>query len=174
MDAAAQISVYLLPLLHASGALFALHTLCHPHSPQGIIAWILGLTLLQIITLTRCTGYAPCPGNDIRSLHDGDETYRDMLRAIRDVRRSILVQFFIIRNDRVGINRRKVLEERARAGVMVYVIYDEVGSINTARFSCNSMMKTQHKGSRPAANHAQGRKLSGSGIFALLVGMNRI
>ena len=51
MDAAAQISVYLLPLLHASGALFALHALCHPHSPQGTIAWILGLTLLPIITL---------------------------------------------------------------------------------------------------------------------------
>lgn len=174
MDAAAYISVFLLPLLYTAGILFALHALCRPHSPQGTIAWILGLTLLPLITiplylilgaarihrhttsrhsresiqsflkshhawsqpetrlsrtLTRCTGYAPCPGNDIRILHDGNETYRDMLQAIRGAQHSILVQFFIIRNDRVGNTLRKVLEERARAGVKVYVIYDEVGSI---------------------------------------------
>ena len=173
MEAAAPISALLL-LLHAAGVVFALHALTRPHSPQGTIAWILGLSLLPALTLplylllgaarihrhttsrhsresiqaflkshqawnqpqnrlsrilTRCTGYAPCSGNGLRILHDGDETYRDMLQAIRNAQHSILVQFFIIRNDRVGITLREVLEERARNGVQVLVIYDEVGSI---------------------------------------------
>ena len=174
MDSFVQLSVNLAPLLHAAGLIFALHALSRPHSPQGTIAWMLGLILLPLITLplylllgaarihrhttsrhsresiqavlksrhawepphtplartlTRCTGYAPCSGNDIRILRDGNETYRDMLQAIQQAQHSILLEFFIIRNDRVGIILRKALEERARAGVQVYVIYDEIGSL---------------------------------------------
>ena len=169
-----QLSVYLVPLLHAVGLIFALHALCRPHSPQGTIAWMLGLILMPVLTLpfylllgaarihrhttsrhsrdsiqsflkahqawsqprtplartlTRCTGYAPCPGNDIRTLQDGNETYRDMLQAIQHAQHSILLEFFIIRNDRVGITLREALVERALAGVQVYVIYDEIGSL---------------------------------------------
>ncbi len=78
-------------------------------------------------TLTHSTGYAPCSGNHARLLRDGNDTYRDLLQAIRQARESILLEFFIIRNDPVGIYLRQTLEERARAGVRVYVIYDEVG-----------------------------------------------
>ena len=169
-----QLPVYVVPLLHAVGLVFALHALCRPHSPQGTIAWMLGLILLPILTLplylllgaarihrhttsrhsresiqavlkslhawtpphtplartlTRSTGYAPCSGNNIRILQDGDNTYRDMLHAIRAAQHSILLEFFIIRNDSVGITLRKALEERARVGVQVYVIYDEIGSL---------------------------------------------
>lgn len=173
MEHLAQLSGILLSALHIVGVGLALHALCRPHSPQGTIAWMLGLTLLPIITiplylvlgaarihrhttsrhdrgsiqaflkahgawktdatglgrtLTRSTGYAPCSGNNIRILQDGNDTYRDMLQAIREATHSILVEFFIIRNDLVGSALRDVLVERAGAGVQVYVIYDEVGS----------------------------------------------
>lgn len=173
MEHLAQLSGILLSTLHIAGVGLALHALCRPHSPQGTIAWMLGLTLLPLITiplylvlgaarihrhttsrhdrgsiqaflkahgawktdatglgrtLTRCTGYAPCSGNNIRILQDGNDTYRDMLQAIREATHSILVEFFIIRNDLVGSALRDVLVERASAGVQVYVIYDEVGS----------------------------------------------
>lgn len=79
-------------------------------------------------TLTRCTGFAPCSGNEIQILQDGDDTYRNLLTAIRGAKKFILLEFFIIRNDRVGDTLRKALVEQAQAGVQVYVIYDEVGS----------------------------------------------
>lgn len=160
-------------ILHLAGIGLAIHALNREHSPQGTIAWMLGLLLLPAITvplylvlgaarihrhtsirllreniqnfllrhqawetpgsqlsqtLTQCTGYAPCSGNEVRLLQDGNNTYRDLLQAIRSAQHSILLEFFIIRNDRVGIRLRKALEERAHAGVQVYVIYDEVGS----------------------------------------------
>ncbi|MBR5889025.1 MAG: cardiolipin synthase [Akkermansia sp.] len=160
-------------LVHLSGIALAIHALCREHSPQGTIAWMLGLILLPWITvplylvlgaarirrhtsirllresiqnflcqhgawdaptsqisrtLTHCTGYSPCSGNDVHLLRDGNDTYRNLLQAIRNAQHSILLEFFIIRNDRVGIRLRKALEDRARAGVQVYVIYDEVGS----------------------------------------------
>ena len=91
-------------------------------------AWQAGTSPLSRI-LTRCTGYAPCSGNKIDLLQDGNETYADILQAIRNAEKFILLEFFIIRNDRVGDTLRQALEERARAGVQVYVIYDEVGSL---------------------------------------------
>lgn len=173
MDHITQLLGFLLSALHIAGACFALHALCRPHSPQGTIAWMLGLLLLPGVTvplylllgaarihrhttsrhsrdsiqsflkthgawepggtrlnrtLCRCTGYSPCSGNSIRILQDGNDTYRDLLCALREARHTILVEFFIIRNDRVGSTLRQVLEEKARAGLQVYVIYDEVGS----------------------------------------------
>ncbi len=78
--------------------------------------------------LTGTTGYSPCSGNSFRLLQDGNNTYKELLTAIQQARHFILLEFFIIRNDVVGSILRKALEERARAGVNVYVLYDEVGS----------------------------------------------
>lgn len=159
--------------LHLAGIALGIHALSRRHSPQGTIAWMLGLFLLPAVvvplylllgvarirrhtsarktrrnieqylkqhnawnapasklsrTLTRSTGYAPCSGNAVRILRDGNDTYRDMLQAIQQAKDFILLEFFIIRNDRVGAILRQSLEERAKAGVRVYVIYDEVGS----------------------------------------------
>ena len=158
MEHVTQLLGILLSALHIAGAGFALHALCRPHSPQGTIAWMLGLLLLPVITvplylllgaarihrhttsrhsrdsiqaflkaqgawepggtrlnrtLSRSTGYAPCSGNSIRILQDGNDTYRDLLCALREARHSILVEFFIIRNDRVGSTLRNVLEEKS-------------------------------------------------------------
>lgn len=159
--------------LHVAGILLALHSLMRTRSPQGTMAWILGLVTFPYITiplylalgvarirrhtehemaecgadslqhllepyrveggiisrtLERCCGYPLCGGNDIRLLRDGDDTYPALHRSIRSAKKFIMVEFFIIRDDRVGSTLRKLLEERAREGLSVYVIYDEVGS----------------------------------------------
>ena len=168
-----EILAILASALHLAGIALGIHALSRRHSPQGTIAWMLGLFLLPAVvvplylllgvarirrhtsarktrrnieqylkqhnawnapasklsrTLTRSTGYTPCSGNAVRILRDGNDTYRDMLQAIQQAKDFILLEFFIIRNDRVGAILRQSLEERAKAGVRVYVIYDEVGS----------------------------------------------
>lgn len=173
MDQHSLLTAALLSLLHATGAFLALHALCRPHSPQGTIAWMLGLFFVPTISiplylvlgaarirrhttsrhgreaiqsilrkagawkqpstllsnmLTRCTGYAPCGGNSVQILQDGNDTYKSLLEAIRKAQDNILLEFFIIRNDIVGNTLRNALIERAGAGVQVYVIYDEIGS----------------------------------------------
>lgn len=160
---------------HLLGIIFALHALMRKHSPQGTIAWLLGLCFLPFLTiplylalgaerirrhteerlpanavaamlkgirkntlftqpgsvgrtLTGITGIPPCSGNQVTLLRDGLDTYKALAAAIRSAQTSILIEFFIIRNDVVGINFRKLLEEKARVGIHVYMIYDEIGS----------------------------------------------
>ncbi|MCQ2371102.1 MAG: cardiolipin synthase [Akkermansia sp.] len=80
-------------------------------------------------TLWRCCGCAPCSGNAVELLRDGNDTYPELERAIRAARRFVMVEFYIIRSDKVGDKLRDLLMERARAGLDVYVIYDEIGSM---------------------------------------------
>lgn len=84
-------------------------------------------------TMQRCCDCGLVGGNAVELLRDGNDTYPELERAIRKARRFVLVEFYIIRNDKVGEKLRDVLVERAQAGLDVYVIYDEIGSMKLAR-----------------------------------------
>lgn len=86
-----------------------------------------------IRTMQKCCDCGLVGGNAVELLRDGNDTYPELERAIRGARRFVLVEFYIIRNDKVGEKLRDVLVERAQAGLDVYVIYDEIGSMKLAR-----------------------------------------
>lgn len=68
------------------------------------------------------------PGNQAVLLNDGVEAYPAMLEAVRSARSRVLVEMYDFAEDRTGRAFREALSERARAGVVVYVVYDAVGS----------------------------------------------
>jgi cardiolipin synthase len=68
-------------------------------------------------------------GNAVRLLVDGDATFAAIFEAIESAKRYLLVQFFIIRDDDLGRKLRDKLVARARAGVKVFFLYDEIGCI---------------------------------------------
>ena len=68
-------------------------------------------------------------GNRAELLINGEETYSSMLEAIDGAESYILLQSYILRADETGKRFQKRLIEKAAAGVRVYVLYDEVGSL---------------------------------------------
>ena len=67
-------------------------------------------------------------GNDAELLIDGDATFNSILQGIDAANDYILFQFYIVRDDGLGREIRSRLIARAREGVRVYFLYDEVGS----------------------------------------------
>jgi cardiolipin synthase len=67
-------------------------------------------------------------GNDAELLIDGEATFASIFAGIENARHYVLVQFYILRDDEVGRAFQERLLERDRAGVRVYVLYDEIGS----------------------------------------------
>ena len=67
-------------------------------------------------------------GNDAELLIDGEATFRSMFDGIERARHYVLVQFYILVDDKVGRELRDRLIAQARSGVRVHVLYDEVGS----------------------------------------------
>jgi cardiolipin synthase A/B len=66
--------------------------------------------------------------NSMELLIDGQATFEAIFAAIDGAESYILVQFFIIKDDALGGELKRRLIEKSRAGVGVYLIYDEIGS----------------------------------------------
>jgi cardiolipin synthase len=82
----------------------------------------------QLRALPRL-GRTPCLGNNqVTLLIDGQATFDAILQALAAARQVILIQFFIVHNDKIGRRLQQALLERAAAGVQVYFLYDRVGS----------------------------------------------
>jgi len=78
--------------------------------------------------LLRAAGMPFTGGNKCELLIDGEATFDSILEGIATARRYVFLQFYIIRHDPLGQRVAAALMERARAGVAVYVLYDDVGS----------------------------------------------
>jgi len=72
-------------------------------------------------------------GNHVELLVDGDATFAAIFAAIDSARDYLLVQFFIVHDDGLGKKLQQHLIERARAGVKIYFLYDEVGCHKLSR-----------------------------------------
>jgi len=70
----------------------------------------------------------PVEGNSIQVLQNGDEFFPAMLQAIRDAKKTINFEAYIVYSDEIGRAFCEALAERARAGLQVRVLLDGVGS----------------------------------------------
>jgi len=78
--------------------------------------------------MSRLAGYPFVGGNAAELLVNGEATFDSILAGIADARDYVFVQFYIVRDDDLGRRLAAALAERARAGVRVYLLYDEIGS----------------------------------------------
>jgi cardiolipin synthase len=67
-------------------------------------------------------------GNRIDLLIDGEATFSSILDGIRAARDYVLVQFYIVRDDELGQRLASEMADKARSGVAVRFLYDEIGS----------------------------------------------
>ena len=184
---------YLLIAVQVTGILFAIDAIMRGRTPQGTIAWALGLVTFPLLAIPlylafgsrRFYGYisarrrgdrrladlgrrvcelmlparrsaaaessdpsddadphavlerlARLPATDANAvslLIDGPDTFAALLAAIDRAQRYILVQFYIIRDDRIGSLFQEHLLTAAARGVRVYLLYDDVGSASLSR-----------------------------------------
>ncbi|MGM0639109.1 MAG: phospholipase D-like domain-containing protein, partial [Pseudomonadota bacterium] len=67
-------------------------------------------------------------GNRAELLIDGEATFESLFDGIARAKEYVLIQFFIVRNDALGIELQRRLQQVAERGVRVYFLYDEMGS----------------------------------------------
>lgn len=108
-------------------------------------------------SLHRLARFPTVRGNKVELLVNGNATFDSIEDGLRSARHYILFQFYILRDDDLGRRLGRVLAERARAGVRVYILYDEIGSSGIARSWLYRELK--RAGAKIAAfNTTQGRR----------------
>ena len=73
------------------------------------------------------------PGSPTKLLIDGEEAFRIMDAACDAATEEILVETYILRDDRVGVSLFRHLAEAVKRGVRVCVLADGIGSFGTGR-----------------------------------------
>ncbi len=122
-------------------------------------------------------------GNDLELLIDGDETFERIFETIREAKHYLCVNFFIVKNDTLGMKFQEALMERSRAGVRVYFLFDEIGShklprnylraMEEAGIDCRSFGINRFWWSRLQLNFRNHRKIVVSdGKTAFIGGLN--
>lgn len=86
------------------------------------------LVMDTIQLLYRTSGMKLIAGENVTPLYDGAEAFARIKERLRNARSYILLESYIIKNDRLGNEIKDILIERAHNGVFVCVIYDAVGS----------------------------------------------
>ena len=108
-------------------------------------------------------------GNDLQLLIDGDRTFEAIFQSIASARNYVLVNFFIVKNDRIGGRFKDALIAKAREGVKVYFLFDEIGShklsrtylseLEDAGIQCHPFGVNRHWWSRLQINFRNHRKI---------------
>lgn len=68
-------------------------------------------------------------GNRCTLLKDGEATFQALFDAMEDARHYILLEFYLVRSDRVGQRIKAILERKLAEGVEVWFLYDDIGSV---------------------------------------------
>ena len=81
-----------------------------------------------VLTIALLTGTSVLAGNRVEVMLNGDGTYPQLWTDLRGAKQSISIQMYYAKAGRVADTLAEILEERAHAGVIVYMLYDAFGS----------------------------------------------
>lgn len=147
-------------LHHALGQKMAL---VEPYAVQNLSSH------LDMGAMQRLAKLPTLGGNDVELLANGEATFHSIFEGIRSAQHYLLVQYYIVRDDTLGRELSRLLQERARAGVRVHFLYDEVGSyqlpasylqaLREAGVHVRSFHSTRGSGNRFQLNFRNHRKI---------------
>jgi cardiolipin synthase len=119
---------------------------------------------------TKLAAHPFTSGNECELLIDGEATFGAMLASIDKAEQYILMQYYIVKDDRLGSEVQQHLTAKARAGIKVYFLYDEIGchklpntyleTLALAGVEVSGFKTTQGRGNRFQINFRNHRKIT--------------
>lgn len=107
----------------------------HSFEPYGIKLQDTSLNKEQknlVMLGTQVCGYPLTYNNEVDIFIRGDEKFEALKKDLREAKKRIYLQYYIFLDDKIGNEIAEILEEKARQGVEVKVIYDHVGSFSAS------------------------------------------
>ena len=84
--------------------------------------------VLRIVSLLLNTGIFPFTlNNNVEIYVDGNEKFKNLIKDIQNAKDHIHLEYFIIKDSKIGEKIKNELIKKAKDGVKVRIIYDDVG-----------------------------------------------
>lgn len=95
----------------------------------------------DMILALEAMDYSPYRNdNNVSMYSDGKLFFNELLESLKKAKKSINIEFYIFKNDDIGTRILNVLEEKAKEGVEVRLLYDSVGSRSLNRNVLNKLI----------------------------------
>lgn len=95
----------------------------------------------DMILALEAMDYSPYRNdNNVSMYSDGKIFFNELLESLKKAKKSINIEFYIFKNDDIGTKILNVLEEKAKEGVEVRLLYDSVGSRSLNRNVLNKLI----------------------------------
>lgn len=95
----------------------------------------------DMILALEAMDYSPYRNDNNASMYsDGKLFFNELLESLKKAKKSINIEFYIFKNDDIGTKILNVLEEKAKEGVEVRLLYDSVGSRSLNRNVLNKLI----------------------------------
>lgn len=96
----------------------------------------------RMVALLARSASAPLTlGNTLRTYFSGADKFHDLTADLQAAEESIHMEYYLWRSDTLGRRIREILEERARRGVKVRLIFDGVGSFAKISYAYRRSLK---------------------------------
>lgn len=93
-----------------------------PHSEN------IDFRVLRVVSLLLNTGIFPFTiNNNVEIYVDGNEKFENLVKDIQNAKDHIHLEYFIIKDSQIGKKIKKELIKKAKDGVKIRIIYDDVG-----------------------------------------------
>lgn len=79
--------------------------------------------------------------NKVKILKNGKQTFGSILYELENAKHHIHIEYYIIANDKIGNQIKEILKRKAKQGVEVRLIYDDVGSWSLKKRYIRSLQK---------------------------------
>ena len=84
---------------------------------------------VDMIMSLEAMGYSPYrDDNEVSMYSDGRLFFDELVLSLSKAQKSINIEFYIFKNDEIGTKILNILEEKAKAGLEIRLLYDSVGS----------------------------------------------
>ena len=95
--------------------------------------------------LRRSCGGPAVGGNDVHYYSESEEFFGDLFSSMERAEKSILAEYYIVRKDDTGRKLMNILIGRAKAGLTVRLLVDEIGTRNRPRDLVRELRKAGGK-----------------------------
>ncbi|MDO1500982.1 cardiolipin synthase [Winogradskyella maritima] len=120
--------------------------------------------------------------NDVKIIKDGDKKFELLFEDIKNAKHHIHLEYFIIKDNKIGLELFDLLCEKASEGVKVRIVIDDVGSsiskktkrrVEECGIEMHSFMPVLFSGSTGKMNYRDHRKIAViDGVIGYLGGIN--
>lgn len=83
--------------------------------------------------------------NNITIITDGKKKFELLFEDLNKAKKSIYIQYYILKKDNIGKKLFNILEKKLKEGIKVYILYDDIGS---RKLSISSMKNLTNNGAK--------------------------